>query len=189
VTASGCLVVLDAPTFMSWDARPADTLDTGAERVEDAVDLVLASDHAPTDAITSLDATSGDARTGFIGPAASGCDAAGLSPPIATYVGTTCDGLDQLSLSCNPGAHREIVIRIDGLPGQIWDVVPSPGLADALFLGTTCSAPPLVCGSGSLDGGGMISDGPFPVARTDYFVFETMSPTPCGPYSITVTLR
>jgi len=72
----------------------------------------------------------------------------------SVLLATACGGSKTASpLSCNPGAHPEVVVRVDGTPGQVWTITASRGLAFATY------------------------------------VFETMAPTTCGAYSVTVALQ
>jgi len=164
-------------------SQSAPAIDAGIEGGTDGASTDGSVDVGAADQIADSPPETGDVSTT---PAAGSCASASASPVSVTYSGTTCvDGTDQLTITCNSGAHPEIVVRIDGATGEVWKITESPGLAFAMYLGTSCSGS-ASCGGGALDAGGDITDGPFPANRTDYFVFETMAPTACGAYSITV---
>jgi len=178
----------EADTGSAQDASADQTTDSAPDADSGGTSDAMA-DQAAEAAPDAGDAAT-DASDASTSAAAASCGAAQAAPASITYTGSTCtDGSDGITLSCNPGAHPEIVIRIDGTQGQVWSITPSAGLASGMYLGTSCSNPPNVCSSGSVDGGGSITDGPFPSTRTDYFMFETMAPTTCGPYSVTVALQ
>jgi len=178
----GWVVILVLGAACSQGATPIDAGVDGS-----GVDGASADGGADVGAADQAVDTSPEAGDASANPAAASCASASASPVSVTYTGSTCgDGTDQISLSCNSGTHPEVVVRVDGATGEVWKITPSPGLAFAMYLGTSCSGSPLSCASGSLDAGGGIADGPFPTNRTDYFVFETMAPTACGAYSITV---
>jgi hypothetical protein len=121
----------------------------------------------------------------FVGPAGGSCATADFHPD-ANFSGTTCGGTDAIALACNPGAHPEVVIRIDAMTGDVFTLTLSAGLSFATFLGTACDRAPLTCG-GMTTGAGSITLGPYPSARVDYIVIESAASSGCGPY--TATLR
>jgi hypothetical protein len=184
--ALACVVVACGETPSGSDAGSDGSTDVTTDVVADVTIADAGQDagDATVDQLVDAAIDAGDSSA-----AAASCTTAPASPAAVTYVGTTCDDADQISLgSCNPGSHSEVVVRIDGTQGQVWKISTSSNLAVALYLGKSCSQSSSSCASGTLDAGVGIADGPFPGTRTDYFVFETVS-TACGPYSITVALQ
>ena len=159
------------------DAGGDATLDASADGSSDA----------PADVGVSDAAADGAA-------AASTCGNAVAPDASVVYTGTTCDGTDTYTIPCNLGGkHKEVYVRIDGTAGQVWSVMAQGPFAMGLWDSsneTTCSAIPSVetCAAPDAGTSGVV-DGPFPSARTDFVMFETMDPTPCGPYTIVVTLQ
>ena len=173
--------------------------ETASDAGADATTDVGSSDATKTDAgadaspDAAADVTVSDA--GADGHAAASTCATTVAPDASiVYTGTTCDGTDSYTIPCNLGGkHKEVFVRIDGTAGQVWSVMAQGPFAMALWDSTnetTCSGIPNVetCAAPDAGTSGVV-DGPFPGTRSDFVMFETMDPTPCGPYTIVVTLQ
>ncbi len=164
--------------------------DAGVDAANDVVDAtvdVLVPD-ASSDAFVDAASDAGtDAKS-----AASTCASAVAPDASVVYTGTTCDGTDSVTIACNKTGHKEVYVRIDGTAGQVWSVKAEGAFAVGVwdnFNETTCGPTPNLESCPAADAGSSgVVDGPFPAARSDFFMFETPDPTPCGPYTIDVTL-